>query len=143
VSEDRDAWRDRRVDAARAQAEAHQRRRSAEHERARALLRDFVAEARERGLEPVPLQARAWSGRGRFRTDVTGWYLRRNGSLGVGTDGEFYVLGVPGGLRERLLGVRLQPTDPPLVVGAGGRDGESVPLADLLRARLDAADDGD
>ena len=36
----------------------------------------------------------------------------------------------------RLRGPRLAPSDPPLVVGLGGRDGESMPLADLLAVRL-------
>jgi hypothetical protein len=105
------------------------------------LLRDFVAEAGRRSIDPMPLTAVSYSGRGRYRTDVRGWYIRRNGSLAVGTDAQFYPLTVPGTLRERLTGVRLQPADPPLVVGAGGRDGESIPLADLLQQRLDAGRD--
>jgi hypothetical protein len=59
----------------------------------------------------------------------------------VGEDGSFYILSVPGGLRARFTGVTVPPSDPPLVVGAGGRDGESIPLPDLLRLRLDAGDD--
>ena len=43
---------------------------------------------------------------------------------------------MPGGLRERLTGVTLQPSPPPLVVGRGGRDGESGPLQDYLERRL-------
>ena len=34
------------------------------------------------------------------------------------------------------------PPAPPLRVGVGARDGESIPLARLLRQRLDAGDDG-
>jgi hypothetical protein len=48
------------------------------------------------------------------------------------------VLTVPGGLRERLSGVKLKSTPPPLIVGKGGRDGESGDIADFLKWRLDA-----
>lgn len=136
-----DSWRERRTADARAQADALARRKRTEHEQARELLRDFVAEATRRGLEPIPLTARSYSGGARYRTHVRGWYIRRNGALAVGTDAEFYPLTVPGSLRGRLAGVRPQPAEPPLVVGAGGRDGDSIPLADLLRRRLDAGAD--
>ncbi|MGI3783508.1 MAG: hypothetical protein ACRYG2_22310, partial [Janthinobacterium lividum] len=72
------------------------------------------------------------------KTDKTGWYLRKNKSVAVGDDGAYYALTVPGGLRERLAGVRLQPSPPPLEVGRGGRDGETGDLAEFLRKRLDA-----
>jgi hypothetical protein len=45
---------------------------------------------------------------------------------------------VPGGLRERISGVKLKPSAPPLIVGKGGRDGESGDLAEFLRWRLEA-----
>jgi hypothetical protein len=48
------------------------------------------------------------------------------------------VLTVPGGLRERFTGVRLVATPPPLIVGKGGRDGETGDLAEFLRWRLQA-----
>jgi hypothetical protein len=138
---DDDDWRDRRRAAAEAQAEAFARRKAGEHEKARQVIQDFVAQATDRGIAPTLLTARSYSGSGRYRTRVRGWYIRRNGALAVGTDGEFYTLMVPGGLRARLTGAELPPTDPPLVVGAGGRDGESIALADLLQQRLDAGDD--
>jgi len=34
--------------------------------------------------------------------------------------------------------VKLTPSPPPLVVGRGGRDGESSELVDLLKWRLEA-----
>jgi hypothetical protein len=37
--------------------------------------------------------------------------------------------------------VTLKPAEPPLQVGAGGRDGESIALSVLLAMRLDAGDD--
>ena len=104
---------------------------------AQKLIDGFVAEARKRGLPTEPLRATLLTGQS-VRTDKTGWYLRKNRSLAIGEDGGYYVLTVPGGLRERLSGVKLQPSPPPLVVGKGGRDGESGSLTDFLRWRLDA-----
>ena len=104
---------------------------------AQKLIDGFVAEARRRGLPTEPLRATMLTGQS-VRTDKTGWYLRKNRSLAIGEDGSYYVLTVPGGLRERLSGVKLQPSPPPLVVGKGGRDGESGSLTDFLRWRLDA-----
>ena len=87
------------------------------------------------------LSARSYNGQTRVRTQVTGWYLKRDRSVGVGTDGLFYVLSTPGGLRERLRGATLSPADPPLELGRGARDGESLPLVEALRKRLDAGSD--
>lgn len=135
------AWRERRTAGAQGRADALARRKAAEHDEARRLLREFVAEVTARGISPGPLRARAYHGSATYRTRVSGWYVRRNGTLAVGTDGELYTLTVPSSLKGRLTGVEVSPTDPPLVVGAGGRDGESIALADLLRMRLDAGRD--
>jgi hypothetical protein len=132
--------RDRDADA-HVRAQALEWRRTAESVQARRLVADFVASARARGLRTEELLARGLDGRGRYRTGVHGWYLRRNRTLGVGVDGEFYVLTVAPSLRGRLLGTRLEPSDPPLVAGAGGRDGETIAMEDLLAMRLDAGDD--
>jgi hypothetical protein len=105
------------------------------------LLLDFVQAARDRGLTPVPLEARARTGRATYRTGLTGWYLKRNRTVGVDTAGDFYVLSAPASLGARLTGVTLVPSDPPLVVGAGGRDGESIPLDELLTLRLQGGKD--
>jgi hypothetical protein len=132
-TEDTDDWRDRRRESASAHGEALARRQAAESAQARAMLAEFVAQAPRRGLEPVPLRARSYDGRHRYRTPLEGWYLRRNESVAVGTDGEFYVLSVPSSLRALVTGVTPEPSDPPLVLGKGGRDGESIDLADALR----------
>jgi hypothetical protein len=108
-----------------------------ESKQAQILIDRFVAEARERGIAPHPLRATLYSGQN-VKTDKTGWYLRKNQSLAIGEDGSYYVLTVPGGFRERLTGVKLKPSPPPLVVGKGGRDGESGDLGEFLRWRLDA-----
>lgn len=103
--------------------------------KAQVLIDAFLVEARERGIAPEPLRAKLFGGQS-VKTDKTGWYLRRNESLAIGEDGAYYVLTVPGGLRERLTGVKLTPTPPPLIVGKGGRDGESGDLAEFLKWRL-------
>lgn len=121
--------------ARRAELAAAQER--GESARAQQLIDRFVADARSHGIAAEPLRATLYSGHS-VKTDKRGWYLRKNQSLAVGDDGSYYVLTVPGGLRERLSGVKLQPTPPPLIVGKGGRDGESGDIADFLGWRLDA-----
>ncbi|GAA2094197.1 hypothetical protein GCM10009841_04500 [Microlunatus panaciterrae] len=103
----------------------------AESRAAQVLIDKFVADALKAGLKPVPLRATLYSGQS-VKTDKSGWYLRRNKSLAIGEDGSYYVLTVPGGLAERLRGVKLSPTPPPLIVGKGGRDGETGDLAEFL-----------
>jgi hypothetical protein len=134
-------WQERRRDAAAEHAATLDRRRAAETAAAREQLEEFVAAALERGLRTTALRARAYNGRSTYRTGLSGWYLKKNGSLGVDTDGHFYVLSAATSLRARVTGATVPASDPPLVVGVGGRDGESMPLADLLRLRLEAGDD--
>jgi hypothetical protein len=105
------------------------------------MIRAFADEARRRDIPPRPLLARAGDGKPTYRTGLVGWYLTRDGSLGVTTDGDYYTLASPVSLRSRLFGVALQPADPPLQVGAGARDGESIALDVLLAMRLRAGDD--
>jgi hypothetical protein len=109
----------------------------AESKQAQVLIDRFVADARERGIATVPLRATLYGGQS-VKTDKVGWYLRKNQSLAIGEDGSYYVLTVPGGWRERLSGVKLKPSPPPMVVGKGGRDGESGDLAEFLRWRLES-----
>jgi hypothetical protein len=138
-----DDWAARRRDAAAEQVARLDRVRATETEQARALLTGFVRDARDRGLKPVPLKARATNGRAVYRTALTGWYLKRNGSLAVDEEGRFYVLSAPPSLASRLRGADVPASDPPLVVGVGGRDGESMPLAELLALRLEAGETWD
>lgn len=104
--------------------------------RAQELVDDFVSQARDRGISSEPLHARLLDGH-EVKTDKRGWYIRLDRSLAIGEDGHYYVLTVPGGLRERLRGVCLEPTPPPLVVGRGGRDGDSGDLSFFLARRLE------
>lgn len=131
-------WREQRREASAAHAAALERRKASETARARAQLAEFVREMAAQGIEPEPLRARAGSGAS-YRTGIHGWYLRRNRTLGADPEGNFYILTAPAGLKARLLGVQLTPSDPPLVVGLGARDGESMPLEQLLRLRLEEA----
>jgi hypothetical protein len=141
AEDERTAWREQRLLAVSAHAAADARRKAAEIEQARELIAQFVRQARERGLRLTSLTAAAHNGRTRYRTGLRGWYVRPDRSIAVSGDGGFYVLSVPVTLRARFTGVSLQPQDPRLVIGEGGRDGESIPLQVLLRRRLDAGDD--
>jgi hypothetical protein len=121
-------------------AELADLRRRGEAAAAKALLGDFVTAAVADGIPAGPLRMRRPGRRRTVPTDRTGWYIRRDRSLGVTEDGEFVVLTHPvpwqaGLLRRRVM---VPVSDPPLVVGRGGRDGDSVDLAELLRLRLAA-----
>ena len=104
-----------------------------ESEKAQVLIDAFIAKAMGLGIDPEPLRARTFAG-AEVKTYKVGWYIRKNHSIAVGTDGGYYQLTVPGGsgLLERLRGVKLAATPPPLVVGRGGRDGETGDLSEFL-----------
>ena len=102
-----------------------------ESRQAQLLIDAFLVEARARGVPTKPLRATLYGGQS-VKTDKTGWYLRKNESLAIGEDGGYYILTVPGGLRERLSGVKLKASPPPLIVGKGGRDGETGDLKEFL-----------
>jgi hypothetical protein len=132
AAERRRRERGQRADEQRA---AQARRREQESAKAQELVDAFVAEARRRGLPTTELTARPWSGRQRYRTGVEGWFLRTDRSVGLGADGSFYLLVVPPVRLGRWRTVRLEPSPPPLQVGEGARDGESIALASLLDLR--------
>lgn len=134
VPEDAGAWRERRSQAAAAHAAAAERARAADVAAAREVLDDFRSELVRLGVPPHPL--RAVAGAARYRTGLTGWYLRRNGSLGLTTSGDYLVLTVAPSLAARIRGVRPEPAEPSLQVGRGARDGESIGLVELLALRL-------
>ena len=134
-----DAAEHRREQAERAAYHVRAQRRRSQDESAKAqvLIDRFVQQATQAGLPTEELTARPWSGSGRYRTGVVGWYLRTNRSVGVGTDGSFYVLNVPPVRLGRWRTVHVDPAPPPLVVGKGAGDGEVFALAVLLRQRLE------
>ena len=128
-------WREERRAAADHHAQSLARRQAAESARAREMLHGLVVRALVDGPAPEPLLVRSFDGRHTYRTPLQGWYLRQDRTLAVDTDGEFYVLRAPTSLRASLRGVRPEPSDPPLVLGAGGKDGESLDL-DVAIARV-------
>lgn len=143
MSDDEQAYAERRREAVEFQVQQQARNQARETEQARALIERFVQDAQAAGLPTQELKAVDADGR-RYRTGVQGWLLRRNGTSGIGHDGSFYLLGFAGGTGARLSalvrGAPLHASDPPLVMGRGGRDGESIPLADLLAQRLEGGD---
>jgi hypothetical protein len=138
MDDERATWLEQRRQAVAGHAAALDAGRAAEAAQAGALLADFVRRATERGLPPAVLRARSLDGRTTYRTRLHGWYLKSNRSVAVGADGKFYVLSVPSSLRARFTGAEVSPSLPRLVVGAGGGDGETIALAQLLERRLDA-----
>lgn len=119
-------------------ADALERQRQAQSREAALFIAQFARDAVAAGITPEPLTARAYNGTTRYRTQLQGWYLKRDRSVAVGTDGQFYIMSAPGGLTARLRGVTVAPADAPLELGRGARDGESMPLVDSLAARLAA-----
>ncbi len=107
-----------------------------EARRAQTLLDSFTAAALASHLPTERLRVRGYGGRGTASSDITGWYVRNDHSMGVGTDGKLYRLALPLGVMDRLRGVTLRPMAPPMVLGAGGRDGDSIDLADALQRLL-------
>jgi hypothetical protein len=136
VDDDVARRRAERAERANLHREAQRHRSEQESAQAQVLIDRFVAEATRRGLPTQELTARPWSGGGRYRTGVIGWYLRTNRSIGVGADGSYYVLVVPPARFGRWRTVPVEPSPPPLQVGRGGRDGESIALDALLETRL-------
>ena len=136
MTEDAARWRAEQAERAQYHVQANRRRSEEESAKAQLMIDRFVERAKEAGLPTEELTARPWSGRGRYRTGVVGWFLRRNGSVGVGTDGSFYVLNVAPVAFGRWRTVRIDPSPPPLVVGKGGGDGETFALDELLEKRL-------
>lgn len=136
TGDDDDRWRQARRDAADAHAEALAQRDARESAQARALLADFVRRAKEQGLASEQLVVRGYGGKGSARSQVRGWYLRLDGAVGVGEDGEFYVLTAPLTLLERIRGVRIAPTDPPLIIGKGGGDGDTIDMTAAIERLL-------
>ena len=134
-------WARNRREAAQAHADRMAQARARETARAAELIAGFVADATGRGIATRPLLARPAEKPPSYPTGLVGWYLNRDGSLGVTPDGGYYVLVTPRSRLGRVRGVRVQPTDPPLQVGAGARDGESIALDVLLALRLEAGND--
>ncbi len=122
--------------AAKIRHELSQQALELEAERAKVLIDEFLVAVKAAGVAPQPLKATTLDGHV-VKTDKVGWYLRTNKSLGLDTHGNYYVLTVPGGFMERLRGVKLTPSLPPMTIGKGGRDGETGDLSEFLGWVLD------
>lgn len=122
-----DARRRHELAAAAAQAEA----RAAQEQ-----LDAFVARLAADHVPPEPLQATLLNG-SRVKTDLVGWYLNKARTLAVAPDGSYYQLVTAGSALARFTGVKPQPTPPTVVIGRGGRDGETGDLADFLARAFD------
>lgn len=132
---DESSWQEQRRENARLQQERMLAREEASRRQAAALLKEFAKAAQER-LAPEQLEAFNPANGRKARTGISGWYLKKDRSVGVGTNGAFYILTRPITLKERLCGVKLSPSDEPMVLGKGGRDGESMDLPDALEKLL-------
>lgn len=130
------SWRDRRTHDAAGQVRRLAARQAAETAQARELIAGFLEAAEHAGIQPVPLFARGYGNKGRYRTGLNGWYLRLNESSAIDTEGNFYVLTVAGGLRALVAGARPEASEPPLILGKGARDGESIDLKEALERVL-------
>ena len=129
-------WAAQRTEAAHEHERRLAQRRQAEVDRARQMLHTFAAAARAADLPTEPLVVKGYGSRGSARTPLRGWYLRVDRTAALTPDGQFYVLTAPLTAWERLRGTRPEPADPPLVLGAGGKDGDSIPLVDALTRLL-------
>ena len=108
----------------------------AEAQAAQQQLDAFVARLGELGTPPEPLHATLLNG-SRVKTDKTGWYLNKARTLAVAADGSYYQLVTAGSALARFTGVKVQPSQPTLVIGRGGRDGETGDLGDFLARALE------
>ncbi len=126
------AWAEQRRKNAEARAQLMRARTVAESATASDYLRKFVRAATEQGLQEEELVVTRPGTSRRARTGLRGWYLKENRSMGVDGEGRFYLLTAPLSLRESMFGVSISPADPPLILGKGGRDGESIDLVDAL-----------
>lgn len=108
----------------------------AAHREAEGLLERFAAAACARGLPTEPLRVQGYRPGRSARTRLTGWYLRNDRKAGLDTRGRFYLLSVPLTWWDRIRGYTPAHRHPPLVLGSGGRDGDSLPLEVALQRLL-------
>jgi hypothetical protein len=125
-------WAEQRKRAISVHSAELARQQAAESEQAGRLLAEFVGNAKEAGREPIPLRARSYDSRRRYRTHLRGWYLTDDERFAVDEGGNFYILTVPNSVRSLITGAHIAPARPRLIIGEGGRDGERIALRELL-----------
>ena len=133
---DQQDWTRHRQEVFEAKEQALHAAREAEHKTATEMILEAVDRFRAAEISPVALRARPYRGNGTLRTGLRGWYLKQDRSLAIDAAGRYYVMRVDGGLRSRLRGANPEPRPAPLVVGRGGRDGDTFRLEELLEMRL-------
>lgn len=121
----------RRQADARRRHELAQAQANAEAQAAQVKLDGFLRRLEEAGATPEPLQATLLSGQ-RVKTGLVGWYLNRARTLAVAPDGRYFQLVTAGSAFARFTGVTPSPIPPTLVIGRGGRDGETGDLDEFL-----------
>jgi len=129
------SWAERRRANAKLQAERLTARKAAESAQASEYLKQFAVAAKKNGLAPIPLVAINSKG-ATAATGLVGWYLRADKSAGFDTHGNYYFLQRDLSFIDRLRGVSINKSDPPLILGAGGRDGETMDLTARLSELL-------
>lgn len=129
-------WSQQRKIAAQEHADRLAAKQQAESDRAQAMIDTFIMAAEDAGLEPYPLMATAYQERFRAKTNITGWYLRQDKRAGIDTAGRFYLLSMPLSFLDRFRTVTPPQSMPPLVLGAGGKDGESLDMDQALTRLL-------
>ncbi|TNU76166.1 hypothetical protein FH969_04315 [Miniimonas arenae] len=132
---DEQDWAQGRREAAAEHARRLVARKDAEAERAQAMIDAFLATAERDAVPPEPLVVRGRKG-GQAKSGLMGWYLKTDRSVAVATDGHFYVMTADLGLVERMRGYRPKPVQPPLIVGEGGGDGETIDMDAALARHL-------
>lgn len=132
MTENTEDWPAQRRAAAQAHSEHLAQAQAREVARAETQIAEFMDRMQGAQVPPERLVAKKLSGNGPVRTTQFGWYIRSNRSAAIGVDGKFYLLLADGGIRTWLRGADINPSPPPLVLGASGRDGESITLRDAL-----------
>lgn len=125
-------WAHQRSQAASEHLARLHARQDHEHRQAEALVRSFAVAARAAGIGTMRLEVQGYSSSRTARTSVQGWYLRKDRKAGLDTDGNYYHLVHPLSWLDYLRGVTPTPSRPPLILGAGGRDGEAIALSAAL-----------
>jgi len=126
-----------RTEAAAIQASRLAQRQDAEHRRAELQLEAFLPVVKAHGPAPVDLVVQGYGGVGTAPTNLRGWYLRNNRTCALGTDGRFYVLIAPlNRFHPPFIKVKVPPSRPPMIIGEGGKDGDTIELAEALERIL-------
>lgn len=135
-------WQDDRTRAAQLHAAQLARVKAQRSQQAQQLIDDFLVQVKESGPAAEEIRATSHHGKFSYRTGLRGWYVRVDKRCAVDEQGRFYVLTIPGSLRERISGVSLEPTPPPLIIGEGSRDGDSIDMSAALQRVLDQGGKG-